>query len=188
MAISTTLLLAQVPEVQAISAAGLIGLHCSHRGARGCLHHLVALTTLLFGRLPRRQLSARAVNRRRKSEAPVRPAFSHYLSLGLEFMIGASMIKTILSPDLQQVGIVGGMVLIRAMVGLYPRWESLDTANISQAANNDVSVTPVQSDSTRVEVAVARVEPAVCRSHERDCRCPRGNACRCVLMCGRQVV
>ena len=64
-------------------------------------------------------------------------------------MIGASVIKTILSPDLQQVGIVGGMVLIRAMVGLYPRWEKPRTANIAQVANNDVSATPVQWRFTR---------------------------------------
>jgi uncharacterized membrane protein len=156
MAISTTLLLAQVPEVQAISAAGLINFIVPIVG-------LVGVCTILWGAYNTvvRQIAAETALARGQSPpdigSAVRPAFSHYLSLGLEFMIGASVIKTILSPDLQQVGIVGGMVLIRALVGLYPRWEKPRAANIAQVANNDVSATPVQSVIPAPEVAVARL-------------------------------
>jgi uncharacterized membrane protein len=155
-----TLLFAQIPEVQAISAAGLINFIVP-------IVDLVGVCTILWGAYNTvvRQISAETALARGQSPPEIgsaaRPAFSHYLSLGLEFMIGASVIKTILAPDLQQVGIVGGMVLIRAMVGLYPRWEKARTENVAQVANNDVSATPVQCALPAGEVAVARLSAPI---------------------------
>ena len=68
MAISTTLLIAQIPEIQAISAAGLINFIVPIVG-------LVGVCTILWGAYNTvvRQIAAetalRAVNRRRKSRA-----------------------------------------------------------------------------------------------------------------------
>jgi len=102
-----------------------------------------------------------------------RPAFSHYLALGLEFIIGASLIKTVLSPDLQQVGIVGGLVLIRALVGHYPRWEKPRTAQVATATSGDHATTPAQSAlSAESSVVAARLSaPNVGATNGTDDAC-----------------
>jgi uncharacterized membrane protein len=157
MTIPTTLLFAQVAEVQTISAAGLINSIVPIVG-------LVGVCTILWGAYNTvvRQIAAETALARGQAVPEIagaaRPAFSHYLSLGLEFMIGASVIKTILSPDLQQVGIVGGMVLIRALVGLYPRWEKPRLAGNAQGLSNDVSAAPVPMGAlAEMSVAVSRL-------------------------------
>ncbi|HEX4145818.1 MAG TPA: DUF1622 domain-containing protein [Pirellulales bacterium] len=89
---------------------------------------LVGVGAILWGAYSTavRQVTTEAALARGKPlpESAVQPLrFAFYLGLGLEFMIAAAAIKTLITPDLQQVGVLGGMVIIRAMVGLYPRLE-----------------------------------------------------------------
>jgi len=115
-------LFAQIADSPAISISGLINAVVPIVGlVGGCLILWGAYGAIV------RQISAESSRLRGQPLADdpntVRPPFAHYLALGLEFMIAASAIKTLVTPDLQQVGVLVGMVLSRAVVGLYPRWE-----------------------------------------------------------------
>jgi uncharacterized membrane protein len=116
-------LLAQISEAQTISTTGLIN-------ALVPLVQLVGVCTILWGvySAVTRQIALETALARGQTPktdgASLRPPFVYYLSLGLEFMIAASAIKTLVAPDLQQIGVLGGIVLTRALVGLYPRWEN----------------------------------------------------------------
>ena len=115
-------LFAQALDSQTISTTGLINSLVPLVG-------LVGVCIMLWGAYGAvvRQIAAESRSRAARRLRPTRkqPAhpFAHYLSLGLEFMIAAAAIKTLVTPDLQQVGVLGGMVISRAVVGLYPRWE-----------------------------------------------------------------
>jgi uncharacterized membrane protein len=115
-------LFAQMADSPAISINGLINTLVPVVGlVGGCL--------ILWGAYGAvaRQVSAETALLRGQpladDRSAARPPFAYYLALGLEFMIAASAIKTLVTPDLQQVGVLVGMVLSRAVVGLYPRWE-----------------------------------------------------------------
>ena len=41
---------------------------------------------------------------------------SSYLLIGLEFMIGADIVRTIISPTLQVLALLGGLVVIRTII------------------------------------------------------------------------
>jgi uncharacterized membrane protein len=115
-------LFAQIADSPAISISGLINAVVPVVGlVGGCLILWGAYGAIV------RQISAESSLLRGQPLADdrttTRPPFAHYLALGLEFMIAASAIKTLVTPDLQQVGVLVGMVLSRAVVGLYPRWE-----------------------------------------------------------------
>jgi uncharacterized membrane protein len=53
--------------------------------------------------------------------------FGPYLLLGLDFIIAAGAIKTLVHADWQQVAVLGGMVLIRAVAGISLHWEMART-------------------------------------------------------------
>lgn len=49
----------------------------------------------------------------------IRYYFSSYLLLGLEYMIGADIIRTISRPTLQELSILGGLVIIRTVISYF---------------------------------------------------------------------
>ena len=49
----------------------------------------------------------------------LRLRFGSYLLLGLEFLIAADVIKTIVNPTLTDVAILGGIVLIRTVISYF---------------------------------------------------------------------
>lgn len=49
----------------------------------------------------------------------VRVRFGSYLLLGLEFLIAADVIETVVSPTLTDVAILGGIVLIRTVISFF---------------------------------------------------------------------
>ena len=55
----------------------------------------------------------------------IRHILGSYLMLGLEFLIAADIIRTIIQPSLEELGILGGIVLVRTMIGyfLYKEFE-----------------------------------------------------------------
>jgi uncharacterized membrane protein len=59
--------------------------------------------------------------------------FVPYLLLGLEFIIAAGAIKTLVHPDWQSVAVLGGMVLIRAVAGFSLHWETARAPNLAEA-------------------------------------------------------
>ena len=83
------------------------------------------------------------------SPTPAACRFRTIWHSGLEFLIAASAIKTLNDHSLQQVAVLGGMVLCRTMVGLYPRWE-------------------VRADLARTNAAPASVDPAAAASAVAD--------------------
>jgi uncharacterized membrane protein len=133
--IATRLLLGQASDAAALSPAGLVN-------AVVPLVGLIGVGVMLWGAYHAlvHQLALESPPLRAQLKADGnRLPFSHYLALGLEFMIAASAIKTLNDYSLQQVAVLGGMVLCRALVGLYPRWDVRpDLAGAkSLAANTD---------------------------------------------------
>jgi uncharacterized membrane protein len=49
----------------------------------------------------------------------IRYYFSSYLLMGLEYMIGADIIRTITRPTLQELAIVGALVAIRTVISYF---------------------------------------------------------------------
>ncbi len=56
----------------------------------------------------------------------LRHHFGSYLLLGLEFLIAADIINTIVSPTLEEVGILGAIVVIRTVINLSLNKEMTD--------------------------------------------------------------
>lgn len=76
----------------------------------------VALTFVRFvrcevGRLRRRDIG-------RASEA-LRHQLGGYLLLGLELLIAADVLETIVHPTLLEIGLLGGIVAIRTVIGFF---------------------------------------------------------------------
>ena len=59
-------------------------------------------------------LSGKTLHLKRES---LRHSFGSYLLLGLEFLIAADIINTVLKPGLYEVGILGAIVVIRTVIG-----------------------------------------------------------------------
>ncbi|HEY1602025.1 MAG TPA: DUF1622 domain-containing protein [Pirellulales bacterium] len=152
-------LFAQALDAQTISTTGLInslvplvglvGVCVMLWGAYGAVVRQIATeTSLARGQTPTADAQL------------ARPPFAHYLSLGLEFMIAAAAIKTLVTPDLQQVGVLGGMVISRAVVGLYPRWEKGKFA-LSAGEPEAASRLAVAADSGDPVASLPRAETLV---------------------------
>jgi len=67
-----------------------------------------------FLRVERNMLSGKTLHLKRES---LRHSFGSYLLLGLEFLIAADIINTVLKPGLYEVGILGAIVVIRTVIG-----------------------------------------------------------------------
>lgn len=63
-------------------------------------------------------IQLRGENRCRKREM-VRHHFGSYILLGLEFLIAADIIETIMKPNLQDVAILGSIVVIRTILSFF---------------------------------------------------------------------
>lgn len=57
----------------------------------------------------------------------LRHRFGSYLLLGLEFLIAADIISTILHPTLDEILLLGGLVIIRTLIGQFLDRELADT-------------------------------------------------------------
>jgi uncharacterized membrane protein len=53
----------------------------------------------------------------------IRHQLSYYLLLGLEILIAADVLQTILKPTLQELASLGGIVVIRTLVSFTLNWE-----------------------------------------------------------------
>lgn len=49
----------------------------------------------------------------------LRATFGTYLLLGLEFLIASDILKTVLEPSLEELGILGGIVVVRTILSVF---------------------------------------------------------------------
>ena len=49
----------------------------------------------------------------------LRATFGTYLLLGLEFLIASDILKTVLEPSLEELGILGGIVVLRTILSIF---------------------------------------------------------------------
>jgi uncharacterized membrane protein len=75
----------------------------------------VLLALLRFVRLEVACLAGREVGAER---AKLRPFLGHYLQLGLEILIAADVVETLLRPGTEELILLGAIVGIRAVIGL----------------------------------------------------------------------
>lgn len=68
-----------------------------------------------------------------RSRRELRHLLGYYLLLGLEFLVAADVIQTILTPTLEHVLVLGGVVLIRTVIGFSLHWE-LGRAEVEDSA------------------------------------------------------
>lgn len=75
--------------------------------------------------------------------AKLRGAIGYYLLLGLEFLIAADILQTLLSPGLQEMLILFGVVLIRTLISFSLNWELQQAAKTERAPESlDSAVDP----------------------------------------------
>ena len=62
----------------------------------------------------------------------LRATFGTYLLLGLEFLIASDILKTVLEPSLNELAILGGIVIIRTILSVFLNKEikQLESENI----------------------------------------------------------
>ena len=59
----------------------------------------------------------------RRLQETLRHHLGYYLLLGLEFLVAADIIETLLSPTLEHLGILAGIVVIRIIISYSLNWE-----------------------------------------------------------------
>jgi uncharacterized membrane protein len=67
-----------------------------------------------FFRVEKNMFSGKNLQMKRES---LRHSFGSYLLLGLEFLIAADIINTVMKPGLHEVAILGAIVVIRTVIG-----------------------------------------------------------------------
>ncbi len=83
---------------------------------------------LMLVRLLRLELTRiRGLRICREREA-LRHQFGSYLLLGLEFLIAADIIETVVNPTLEEVALLGGIVLIRTVISYFLDRELADSS------------------------------------------------------------
>ena len=93
-------------------AISLIGcLILTYGVAIGLVHWLRTERLFWRGQLPKSEREA------------VRHQLAYYLLVGLEFLIAADIIDTILEPGLEELAILGGILAIRTVITLSLNWE-----------------------------------------------------------------
>jgi uncharacterized membrane protein len=75
----------------------------------------VALALVRFLRLELSRIAGRDAHAERRE---LRSFLGHYLQLGLEILIAADVIGTLLDPGLEELVSLGAIVVIRAIIGL----------------------------------------------------------------------
>ena len=63
------------------------------------------------------------VNSIKKKESNIKIDLGNWLALGLEFKMGAEIIKTVVARDLQELAILGVIIGLRAVLALLIHWE-----------------------------------------------------------------
>ena len=63
------------------------------------------------------------VNSVKKRESNIKIDLGNWLALGLEFKMGAEIIKTVVARDLQELAILGVIIGLRAVLALLIHWE-----------------------------------------------------------------
>ena len=63
------------------------------------------------------------VNSIKKKESNIKIDLGNWLELGLEFKMGAEIIKTVIARDLQELAILGVIIGLRAILALLIHWE-----------------------------------------------------------------
>jgi uncharacterized membrane protein len=79
----------------------------------GVIKGLIALLIAEFSRI--RKLDKETIN----FEDQIRLGIGFYLILGLEFLIAADIINTIINPTLEELGILGAIVAIRIALAYF---------------------------------------------------------------------
>lgn len=62
----------------------------------------------------------------------LRATFGTYLLLGLEFLIASDILKTVLEPGLNELAILGGIVVLRTVLSIFLNREIRDLQNEEQ--------------------------------------------------------
>ena len=63
------------------------------------------------------------INSIKKRESNIKIDLGNWLALGLEFKMGAEIIKTVIARDLQELAILGVIIGLRAILALLIHWE-----------------------------------------------------------------
>lgn len=58
-----------------------------------------------------------------KEEYPVKHQFANAMATGLEFKLGAEILKTVLIRSLDEIVILGSIILLRALMTIIIQWE-----------------------------------------------------------------
>lgn len=58
----------------------------------------------------------------------LRADFGSYLLLGLEFLIASDILKTVVDPTLDELAILGGVVIVRTVLSVFPNKEIKELA------------------------------------------------------------
>lgn len=74
------------------------------------------VSAIQLGSLERKRLTGKNFDVKRSH---IRHSLSVYLLTGLEYMIGADIIRTVLRPTLQELIILGSMVAIRTVISFF---------------------------------------------------------------------
>lgn len=79
-----------------------------------------------------------AVNLIKKEKYPIKIKFAEAMSLALEFKMGAEILKTVTVRTLDEMFILGAIILLRAILSVIIHWEIKDQ-------NHDKKLTEVHS-------------------------------------------
>ena len=69
----------------------------------------------------------------------LRATFGTYLLLGLEFLIAADILKTVLEPSLYELGILGGIVVLRTILSVFLNKEIKELEDENKQIDKQVS-------------------------------------------------
>jgi len=89
----------------------------------------VLLTVVEILKMERRNIRGEMVVRKRNA---IRHSLGTYLLLGLEFLVAADIVRTVIHPTLQEVAVLGAIVLIRTVIGF-----ALDTEMAEAPLNEE---------------------------------------------------
>ncbi len=67
----------------------------------------------------------------------LRATFGTYLLLGLEFLIASDILKTVLEPTLNELAILGGIVVLRTILSVFLNREIKDLEAEGEKKSND---------------------------------------------------
>lgn len=82
---------------------------------------LIAIISFLINELKRFNSTYSPVNIRK-----LRATFGTYLLLGLEFLIASDILKTVLEPTMNELIILGGIVVVRTVLSIFLNKEIKD--------------------------------------------------------------